>query len=117
MIFRNLDASGDWKFGQGLSNYINKNPAIGLNIRTRLLSWVNDCFFDQNAGIDWLNRLGSKNQRALLELDLRRVILQSFGVTGIISFDSVLVGRTFTANYSVQTIFSEAYIDSVSKEL
>jgi hypothetical protein len=117
MIFSNLDANGDWSFGQGLSNYVADNQAIGLNIRTRLLSWLNDCFFDTAAGVDWLNRLGSKNQRTLLELDLRRIILQSFGVTGIIDFSSDLTDRSFTANYSVNTIFSEAYTDSIAKDL
>lgn len=114
MIFRNLDSAGDWCFGKGLNDYTNQNKAIGLNIKTRLQSWVNDCFFALTAGIDWYNRLGSKNQKALLEQDLRRVILQSEGVTGILSFDTVLVGRTFTANYSVQTQFSQSYQDSIT---
>ena len=117
MIFRNLDENGDWTFGQGDANYVNKNSAIGLNIRTRLLSWVGDCFFDRLAGIDWTNRLGLKNQRLLLESDLRRVILTSFGVTGIVSIDTVLNNRAFTANYSVNTIFSQSYVDSVTQGL
>jgi hypothetical protein len=115
MIFRNLDADGDWTFGSGKGNYISGNAAIGLNIKTRILSWVGDCFFNQGAGIDWVNRLGSKNQRALLELDLRRIILQSFGVAGIISVDTILNNRSFSANYSVNTIFSQAYIDSITQ--
>lgn len=114
MIFRNLTPAGDWSFGAGKSNYIDQNAAIGLNIKTRLQSWVGDCFFDMQAGIDWTNRLGSKNQRRLLEMDLRRVILRSYGVTGIMSFDTVLVGRKFTANYSVNTIFSKSYQDSLT---
>jgi hypothetical protein len=117
MIIRNLDSNGDWTFGQGKQNYLTGNAAIGLNIRTRLLSWVNDCFFDLRAGIDWTNRLGSKNQRSLLEADLRRVILQSYGVTGIVSFDTVLNGRTFSARYSVNTIFSTEFTDSVTQEI
>lgn len=115
MIFRNLTPAGDWSFGSGLRDYVHDNAAIGLNVRTRLLSWVGDCFFDLQAGVDWTNRLGSKNQRTLLELDLRRIILQSFGVTGIVSFDTVLTQRAFRANYSVNTIFSKAYVDFVTK--
>ncbi len=114
MIFRNLDKNGDWSFGQGLSNYISRNAAIGLNVKTRLLSWLNDCFFDMNAGVDWTNRLGSKNQRTLLERDLRRIILQSYGVTAIVTFDTVLVGRLFTANYTIDTIFTKKFSDTVN---
>jgi hypothetical protein len=113
MIFRNLDENSDWTFGKGINCYLRDNSAIGLNIRTRILSWLNDCFFDPQAGIDWVNRLGSKNQRVLLELDLRRIILQSEGVTGILEFDSTLTDRNFTANYSVQTIFSQSFQDSI----
>lgn len=117
MIIRNLDSNHDFTFGSGVANYIAGNAGIGLNIETRLLSWFKDCFFDQNAGIDWANRLGSKNQRALLELDLRRIILQSFGVTGIVTFDTVLTGRKFSASYTIDTIFSKNYQNTVTQEL
>jgi len=117
MIFRNLTPDHDWTFGKGRQDMTALNQAIGLNIKTRILSWVGDCFFDQTAGIDWINRLGSKNQRALLELDLRRVILQSQDVTGILSFDTVLNGRNFTARYSVQTIYSKDFQDSLTVEI
>lgn len=114
MKFRNLNSDGDWTFGRGAGCYASANQAIGLNIKTRIMSWVGDCFFDLAAGIDWINRLGSKNQRALLELDLRRIILQSEGVTGILSFDTTLINRNFTANYSVQTIYSKSFQDTVT---
>lgn len=117
MIFRNLDSSGDWTFGQGLANYVAQNTAIGLNIKTRVYSWLGDCFFDQQAGIDWWNRLGSKNQKGLLDSDLRRVILQSEGVTGLVSFVSVLTGRVYTANFSVNTIYSNDYVVQINQDL
>lgn len=117
MIFRNLDADHDWTFGKGKECYADKQAAIGLNIKTRILSWVGDCFFEQSAGIDWINRLGSKNQRELLELDLRRIILQSEDVTALLSFDTILNGRKFTANYSVNTIYSEEFQDTFTTEI
>lgn len=117
MIFRNLDPSGDWQFGKGKGDYVDQNAAIGLNIKTRILSWVGDWFLDQKAGIDWTNRLGSKSQRGLLETDLRRIILQSEGVTAIVEFDTFQEGRNFTANYSVNTIFSKEYRDSLTVEI
>jgi hypothetical protein len=113
MIFRTLDADGDWEFGSGVGNYAAKDRAIGLNIATRLRSWVNDCFFDVNAGIDWLNRLGYKNQKALLEHELKALILKSEGVTGLLNFDTVLVNRRFQATYNITTIYSQSYQDSI----
>lgn len=114
MKFRNLDDNHDWTFGRGTGCYVDGNQAIGLNIKTRILSWLNDCFFALDAGIDWYNRLGSKDQRELLEFDLRRIILQSKDVTGILSLDSNLIGRNFTANFSVQTIYSDSFTGEIT---
>lgn len=114
MKFRVLDSDGDWSFGAGRNNYASANIAIGLNIKTRLKMWVDDCFFDMTAGIDWYARLGSKNQRALLENDIKRIILQSEGVTGILSFETFLNGRNFTADYSVATIYTPSFEDSLT---
>ena len=111
--FRNLDAIGDWTFGAGKANYVSLNAAIALNIQTRLYSWLNDCFFDLTAGVDWYNRLGSKNQENLLALDLRRIILTTPGVTGLLNFDIVLNGRQFVATYNITTVYSQSYQNKI----
>lgn len=117
MIFRSLDANGDWNFGRGQSDYLSTNAAIGANIQTRILSWLNDCYFSLNSGVDWLNRLGDAGQRDLLELDIRRIIQQSVGVTGITSLDIIIIGRKLTATYNIDTIFSKAYINAVNQQI
>lgn len=114
MIFRSLDSDGDWQFGRGKNDYLAGDAAIGLNVRTRIMSWVNDCFFDLTAGIDWNNRIGKTNQKALLELDLRRIILTSEGVTGIIDVSTQLSGRSFSASYDIQTINSQSFRDNIA---
>lgn len=114
MIFRTLDVNGDWTFGKGLNNYATDNKAIGLNIATRIRSWLGDCFFAQTQGIDWYNRLSKKNQRGLLEQDLRRTVLQSFGVIGIVEFNSSIVDRNISLDYEVNTIFTGSLSDNVA---
>jgi len=114
MIFRNLDENGDWTFGRGKNDFLIGQNAIGLNIKTRCYSWLNDCFFAMNEGIDWAERLGSKNQKDLLDADLRRIILASENVTGLVSFDSYLIGRKYTANFSVNTVYSKSYTDTIT---
>lgn len=106
MIFRNLDENHDWTFGKGKNNYKKENEAIALNIKTRILSWLNDCFFAQDKGIDWVNRLGSKNQKTLLELDLKKAILNSVDVIGLTNISISLENRSFSAEYTVNTKFS-----------
>jgi hypothetical protein len=109
MIIRALDSNGDWTFGNGIGDYKTLIAAIDENIQTRLKEWVGDCFFNQNAGIDWLTRLSSKNQLELLKADLKRVIATSFGVTAIISFNVTQVGRHVTASYTCQSIYSNQF--------
>lgn len=118
MIFRNLDANHDWEWGSGLANYIAGEDSIGLNINTRLLSWLNDCFFDMSAGIDWLNLLGSIGKENMLNTNLRRVILQSYGVTGLISLSVNLnPQRLFSAEYIINTIYSANYKNTLIQNL
>jgi hypothetical protein len=117
MIIRGLDSNGDWTFGSGKSNYLTNDNAIALNINTRLYSWLNDCFFDTQAGIDWKNRLGSLGQETLLQNDLKRIILQSYGVTGITAFSTSLINRQFNAQYQINTIFSQNYINSINQNI
>lgn len=114
MIFRGLTSDNDWTFGKGRENYARLNTAVGLNVKTRILSWVGDCFFALQEGIDWANRL-DKNQQDLLENDLRRIILQSENVVGINSFDIIFNPETrgFRADYSINTIYSKEYVDSI----
>lgn len=114
MIFRALDTANDWKFGKGKSDFLKENSAIGLNIKTRILSWKNDCFFDLPAGIDWNNRIGSKNQKDLLDADLKRIILDSEGVTGLESFSSSVNNRSYTADFSISTIYTQSYRSQIT---
>ncbi len=111
MIFRNLDKNDDWTFGKGKNDYLSKNEAIGLDIKTRILSWVNDCFFDFTAGIDWFSRMGSKSQTNLLELDIRNILTKTDGVTGITNLDVNFnfSSRDFNVNYNIDTVFSKSY--------
>ena len=114
MIFRNLDVNGDWTFGKGKNDYLTKNNAIALNIKTRLLSWVNDCFFDMTAGIDWNNRL-QKSQNQFLEPDITELILKTDDVTGITSVQSQYNSetRTFNIQYTINTVYTQNYKDKI----
>lgn len=106
MIIRALDANGDWEFGQGINSYKTDQEAIIQNINTKISEWVGDCFFNNNAGIDWNNRLG-KNQQDQLNQDLKSLILKCYGVLEFISISSVLnTNRECIINYSIKTIFS-----------
>ena len=115
MIFRNLTPGHDWVFGKGAQNYLKDDDAIGLNIETRLLSWIGDCFFDRAAGVDWLNRMGLKDQQDLLTQECKLIVMQSFGVTKVNNFNADFISdRAINLTYNITTIFSPSYLNSVA---
>ena len=113
MRVRALDSNGDWTFGQGQNNYLVNQAAVVQNINTRLKMFVGDCFFALSAGIDWTNLLGSKNQVAL-NLAINTTILNTDGVVGSILNSAVFNPdtRNFSANYTVQTVYSSQTISN-----
>ena len=107
MTFRNLDANHDWTFGSGRSNYVSENQEIALNLKTRILSFLGDCFFATNEGIDWFNLLDYHYQDRL-ENAVQEVIKNTDGVTGINSVDLIVnADRQIRISYDVQTIYSQ----------
>ena len=106
MIVRGLDASGDFLFGKGKNDYKSNNDAVAQNIKTRLYSFLGDCFWAIDQGLDWWNLLGSKNQLAL-QLAVNATILNTEGVTGIIASSVNLSNnRKITISYTVTTVYS-----------
>lgn len=106
MIIRNSTASGDFTFGKGNSDYLYNQDGILHNVKTRLLSWKGDCFYNPAEGVDYNNLLdiGTKN---LLDSDVKRIILQSEGVIKINNFESTLdtSERAYSGQATITTIF------------
>lgn len=107
MIVRALDSDGDWTFGKGRNNYLKDNAAVAQVLDLRVSMFLGDCFFALNEGIDWTNRLGSKDELAL-NLDIAARILNTPQVTGLLQLSTNLNRGTrgFTASYEVQTVYS-----------
>lgn len=107
MITRSIDSSNDWNFGTGKETYLSEKGAVGQNIKTRLQSFVNDCFFDLTAGIDWFNFLGSRNQAGLKNA-VAKTILNTTGVYSIDELNfSLSENRELLIQYQVTTLWSE----------
>jgi hypothetical protein len=116
MIIRSVDGSNDWNFGKGRASYARDQQAIEQNIKSRVLSWVGDCFFATQEGVDWKNRLGGKNT-ADLEAELKTVILGSFGVVGITSVQAEFFNdrRNVRIAYDITTIFSPSFVRTIQQ--
>lgn len=107
MRFRSLSGSGDWNFGRGLESYALNNNAIAFDIQTSILSFFKDCWFDPDAGIDWMRLLGSNAQQQEIALNVRGTILRCYGVKKVNSINIVQNGRSLTVTYNINTIFSQ----------
>ncbi|NDK07877.1 hypothetical protein EOM39_01365 [Candidatus Gracilibacteria bacterium] len=106
MSFRNLDNDGDWTFGKGKQNYVNLDKEIMLNIKTRLLSFLGDCFFATDEGIDWWNLLLQKDRQKII-IECKKIINSTPNVRKINSVDYFEnEKRQMTIYFNIDTIYS-----------
>jgi hypothetical protein len=108
MKTRVIDSAGDWSFGRGLQSYVSDLDALKQSISTRLKQWVGNCFFAIEEGVDWNSYLdiGQKNR---LDLNIKRVIMQTAGVLKISSYESTinLDTRSATIVANITTIYGD----------
>ena len=112
MKARAIDGAGDWQFGRGIQSYRTELDALKQSISTRLKQWVGNCFFALNDGVDWNNYLdiGRKDR---LDLNIRRVILQTAGVLKISSYESTINSedRSATITAHITTIYGDLALE------
>ena len=115
MIVRALDANHDFQFGRSKQSYFSDLLALKQSIDTRLLQWRNNCFFAMDDGVDWNNLLDIGTKLAL-DLDIRRVIMQTGGVLRISAYESTIdpVTRAVAIQCTISTIYGDlAYQETV----
>ena len=114
MKVRALDATGDWLFGRGIQSYATEKNALKQNVATRLRSWKNDCFFAMDDGVDYNNFLDI-GKKTFLDIDVKRVILQTEGVLRISSYESTLEAgtRAVKIRATIATIFGLVTVEEV----
>ncbi len=109
MIMRALTASGDSTFGQGRENFLSGQNAVALNIKTRLYSFLRDCYFDIQAGIDWIRFFSVPTKAQEIQLSCRGIILQSYGVVKINKITVEVANRKVLISINIDTIFTTNY--------
>ena len=104
MTFRNLDQNHDWTFGIGRNNYVSGDLEILLNAKTRVLSFLGDCFFAPTEGIAWWNLL-EYNRQSQAENAVMNTVANTEGVVEVADVDSSLnARRQLTLNYGIKTV-------------
>jgi len=107
-----------WVFCRGLSAYKKEQKSIEQDIKSALLEFKYDCFWALQNGIDWITRLGSKNQKELLDKDIQETIQNRFGVVSVQDFYSNVTDRTYACQCNVFTIYTEnSYLFTFSNSI
>ncbi|BBP84549.1 MULTISPECIES: hypothetical protein [Pseudomonas] len=86
MRVRRIDKDGDWTFGQGRNNYADGSECVAQRVCTRLRSFSGDWFLDLEHGLPWLPRMERPADLAQIEVDIKRCILTTEGVSEILDF-------------------------------
>lgn len=107
MRFRTLDNNWDFNFGKGVQDYATESMAIAYSIKTKILSWYKDCFFDMEEGVDWKNILGSKVSKGDADSAIKKIIVTEEGVTELVYFESSLDGRNYSCTARIKTVYNE----------
>ena len=115
ILFRALNQAGDWQWGYGFQSYFANQSAINADIATALKTFLGECWFATNLGVDWLNLIGAKNPAAMaaIVLQTRTVINSRNGVTAINSVIPQMNGRSLTITYNINTIYSKSVQNTV----
>ena len=106
-LIRRLDSNDDWCYGRGKSDYSSDRDCVIQNIKTRLKEWKYNCFFNFGAGIDYKRRLGDKNQKRLLDEEIKFIVSNTDEVIAVGEIDSALdtTNRVYTATIEVVDIY------------
>lgn len=111
MRIRQLDPNYDMQFGQSQGNFLVNSPAaVAQLVRTRLLLSKGEWFLDVTDGTPWLGEILGLRTQATRDQAIKARILGAQGVTSIASYSSTLVGRAFTVQATINTLYGQTTI-------
>lgn len=113
MRYRQLTATGDYPFGQGQANfYIDVPHAPSQAVKTRLLLIQQEWFLNIFEGTPYQSQVLGTHTKALYDIALRKRILETDGVTSLITYVSQLSpdNRNLIVTAEVNTIYGPATV-------
>jgi hypothetical protein len=115
MIYRTLDANGDYVFGRNKTQFLKDADAVVQAIKTSLLFFKGEWWENINLGVPMFQSIlgASGGQKSNIDLVLRKQILGVKGVTDIKSVTSSLVNRAYSFYSVVNTIYGPVVISNI----
>ena len=107
MAIWGLDANGDWTINNNIFNVLTGNYEIVQNVETRVKEQIQNCFFNREAGIDWINLPKTQAEIQSLISTIQNRIASTNGVTAVINIDYTLNGRNLNVVANYKTDFTD----------
>lgn len=113
MKYRRIDSSGDYVFGNGMSDFASELEAISQAITTKILLLKNEWWEDLEEGTDLFQNILVQNltQEGVNAIDIivKDRILSVKNVATIKEFSSQVnkSAKTYTAVLTIETIFGD----------
>ncbi|WP_038367829.1 hypothetical protein [Bosea sp. UNC402CLCol] len=118
MLYRKLDAQGDYSFGRGKQDFwIDQPEAVAQSVQTRLGLWQGEWFLDQTEGMTWKTEVLGVRTANTRDPAIRRRVLGTTGVKAITSYSSNLNrdNRAFSVDtLTLDTIYGAATVRGVN---
>lgn len=113
MIYRRIDADGDYTFGQGKYNFLKETEAIGQAVKTRVLLLYSEWWEDLENGTPLfesiLRQQATPEGKSAIDMIVKERILGVEEVIRISSFESRFSAeRSYSAEVSVETRYGIA---------
>lgn len=114
MRYRKLDQNGDMVFGHGTNDYYKDQlECVAQSLLTRLQLWRKDWYLDTQDGTPYMQEILGKNTQSTALRALQERILDTEGVTGIVSISVNTDPNTRKSSFivTVNTIYGDTSIN------
>lgn len=116
MLYRRLDAAGDYCFGKSKSDFLDENEAVAQAIKTRLYLLYGEWWEDIEDGLPLWQKIigssGSEQNRSAVDIIVRGRILGTIDVVTLPAFESRITDRKYDFACMVTTAYGDLYLTS-----
>jgi hypothetical protein len=114
MRYRALTPDGDMTFGASQSDFLINSPeAVGQAVLTRLRQLRGEWFLDVRDGTPYATEILGSNTQNSRDRAVRQRILGTQGVTAITLYASQVLGRAFSVQATVDTLYGQTTVKAV----
>lgn len=115
MLYRRMDANGDYTFGKNMQDFLTGADAVGQAIKTRLNLWLTEWWENLEEGLPMFENIlgapGTPENINAIDILIRDRILNTQDVLSVTEITTTYANRTYSFNASVETIYGSVAID------